>query len=109
MTLRMTYTWNLRALMSAAGMYQTTDLHSKLQERGITLSREQVYRLVTTEPQRLNMDVLAALCDIFDVGPGELITVERRVEPVTRRKANARHSTEATPAPVRATIRRPKD
>jgi hypothetical protein len=38
-------------------------------------NREQVYRLVTKTPQRLNMAVLAALCDILDCGPGDLIEV----------------------------------
>ncbi len=39
--------------------------HLMLAERGVTLSREQVFRLVTQPPQRLSMDTLAALCDIL--------------------------------------------
>lgn len=42
---------------------------------GIHLSREQVFRLVTTVPQRLSLDTLAALCDILDVGVEELIEI----------------------------------
>jgi len=43
----MGFTWNLRKLMAHNGLFQTTDLVPLLAERGIHLSREQVYRLVT--------------------------------------------------------------
>ncbi len=46
----MGYHWHLRARMAAAGMFATTDLVPLLAERGITLSREQVYRLVARVP-----------------------------------------------------------
>jgi DNA-binding Xre family transcriptional regulator len=68
--------WNLRKLMAAADMFQTTDLVPLLAERGIHLSREQVFRLVTRPPQRLSMDTLAALCDILGCTPNDLIEVE---------------------------------
>jgi hypothetical protein len=56
--------WHLRLRMAERGMFATTDLVPLLAERGIHLSREQVYRLVTNTPQRLSTDVLAALCDM---------------------------------------------
>lgn len=71
----MTYQWKLRQLMATREMYATTDLVPLLAERGIHLSREQVFRLVTTVPQRLSLDTLAALCDILDVGVEELIEI----------------------------------
>ena len=37
------------------------------------LFRSQVYRIVTGQPERLNMAFLSALCDIFDVTPNDLI------------------------------------
>ena len=58
------YAWHLRLRMAERGMYATTDLVPLLAERGVHLSREQVFRLVTQPPQRLSMDTLAALCDI---------------------------------------------
>jgi DNA-binding Xre family transcriptional regulator len=67
--------------MGGAGMWQTTDLVAPLAERGVALSREQVYRLVTGTPERLNVYVLAALCDIFDCSPSDLI--EPVLQPVT--------------------------
>jgi DNA-binding Xre family transcriptional regulator len=44
-----------------------------LRERGIDLSASQVHRLVTGTPERLSLPVLAALCDIFEATPAELI------------------------------------
>ena len=75
MNKKMTYRWNLRQLMATRGMFATTDLVPLLAERGIHLSREQVFRLVTTTPQRLSLDTLAALCDILDVGVEDLIDI----------------------------------
>lgn len=68
--------WNLRKFMATRDMFQTTDLVAPLAERGVNLSREQVFRLVTQPPQRLSMDALAALCDILDCTPNDLIEIE---------------------------------
>jgi DNA-binding Xre family transcriptional regulator len=59
--------------MGAHEMWKTTDLAPLLAERGIDLSAAQVYRLVTQVPERLSLQTLAALCDIFDCAPNELI------------------------------------
>jgi DNA-binding Xre family transcriptional regulator len=67
------YVWHLRKLMAERGMFATTELVPLLAARGITLSREQVYRLVTGTPERLSLTTLAALCDILQVGPGDLV------------------------------------
>lgn len=42
------YAWHLRAKMAEKGMFQTSALVPLLAERGVQLSREQVYRLVTS-------------------------------------------------------------
>lgn len=75
MSRRAGYRWHLRQLMAAAGMFQTTDLVPLLAERGVSLSREQVYRLVVGTPERLSLTTLAALCDILDCTPADLIEV----------------------------------
>lgn len=99
--------WKLRKLMAAQDMFQTTDLIPLLAERGVHLSREQVYRLVTQPPQRLSMDTLAALCDILDCTPNDLIEIDV-VNEQTRRAAAA--SQNSSPPPARRTkIRRPAD
>lgn len=68
------YTWRLAELMAARGLHNTTDLIPLLAERDIALSRPQVYRLVNQRPERVSLQVLAALCDIFDCTPADLLT-----------------------------------
>lgn len=67
------YEWKLRQLMATRGLFSTTDLQPLLIERGVELSAAQVYRLVTSSPERLNMRVLAAVCDALDCTPNDLI------------------------------------
>lgn len=101
--------WNLRALMSVAGMYQTTDLREPLREQGVNLSREQVFRLVTKTPDRLNVTVLAALCRIFSCSPNDLIEV-RAAAPAAKRRANGAEQATGAIAelrPIPARIHRP--
>ncbi|WP_454172206.1 helix-turn-helix domain-containing protein [Microbacterium maritypicum] len=101
--------WNLRAVMAAAGMFQTTDLRGPLQAQGVHLSREQVFRLVTKTPDRLNLTVLAALCRIFSCSPNDLIEV-RAAAPAAKRRANGTTSTGGAIAelrPIPARIHRP--
>ncbi len=75
MSRQVSYRWRLRKAMADAGMFASTALIGPLAERGVALSASQVHRLVTGTPERLNMTVLAALCDILHVGPADLITV----------------------------------
>jgi DNA-binding Xre family transcriptional regulator len=77
MSKKIGYQWHLRRLMAGRDMYATTQLGPLLAERGITLSKEQVYRLVTGVPERLSLATLAALCDIFGCQPGDLIEIAR--------------------------------
>lgn len=71
----MGYRWHLRQVMAARGMFATTELVPLLAERGVVLSREQVYRLVVGTPERLSLPTLAALCDILGCTPTDLIEV----------------------------------
>ena len=52
-----------------------------LAERGVSLSREQVYRLVVGTPERLNLATLAALCDILGGHPRRSHRGRRRAPP----------------------------
>ena len=97
------YRWHLRRLMAEQEMYATTQLRPLLAERGVVLSREQVYRLVTGVPERLSLATLAALCDILGCGPGDL------VEPVAGAGAGSQGAEAAAgsgplPRPVRARV-----
>ena len=97
--------WHLRLRMAERGYFQTSDLVPLLAERGITLSREQVFRLVTQSPQRLSMDTLAALCDILDCQPNDLIEIQVVNQQVRKTAGEAPVS---APKARRTVIRRPK-
>lgn len=101
---KMGYHWRLRALMAQRELYQTTDLVPLLAERGVVLSREQVFRLVTSPPQRLSMDVLAALCDILECSPNDLIEIETVNQSV---KKAAGERPRSVPKVRSTTVRRP--
>jgi DNA-binding Xre family transcriptional regulator len=92
---RVDYTWRLAALMDARGMHNSTDLIPLLVERGIELSRPQVYRVVHQRPERVSLQMIAALCDILGCGVEDLVTVT--AADVRRRKASA--SSPAVPRP----------
>ncbi|WP_280247411.1 MULTISPECIES: helix-turn-helix domain-containing protein [Nocardia] len=102
---KMGYRWRLRDLMADQQMFQTSNLVPLLAERGISLSREQVYRLVTQPPQRLSMDVLVALCDILGCTPNDLI--EPQVVNQQLSKTVGERATTTPIAPRRTVIRRP--
>jgi len=65
--------WRLRELMEERGFHETSQLRPLLAERGVALSREQVFRLVKHPPERLSIRTLGALCDIFHCTPNDLI------------------------------------
>lgn len=104
---KMGFDWQLRLRMAEQGMYATSDLQPLLAERGVHLSREQVFRLVTRPPQRLSTDTLVALCDILSCTPNDLIKPEIVNEQV--KKASGSAAGDADHDPVRrTTIRRPQ-
>ena len=102
---KMGYRWNLRRVMATRDMFQTSQLVPGLAERGIRLSREQVFRLVTQPPQRLSMDTLAALCDILECTPNDLIEIQT-VNVEVRKTAG--ESPGPAPTVRRTSIRRPQ-
>lgn len=103
MNVKMGIEWKLRRVMADHDLWSTSDLGPLLAERGIHLSREQVYRLVTHPPQRLSMDTLAALCDIFSCTPNDLI----EVQVVNQQRRKSAGQANPVPAVRRSTIRRP--
>lgn len=103
------YRWHLRKVMSDHGLHNTTDLVPLLADRGVVMTSTQVYRIVTGEPERLNMRLLAALCDVFGCTPNDLIEPYVVATSSRGRKASAATPTrQANPAsktrPRRATI-----
>lgn len=104
---KMGFRWNLRQLMAAQQMFQTTELVPLLAERGVHLSREQVYRLVTAPPQRLSMGTLAALCDILGCTPNDLIEIDVVNTRIKKAADGTARSRPAPPTARRTTVRRP--
>ncbi|HSX68602.1 helix-turn-helix transcriptional regulator [Nocardioides sp.] len=84
---RIGYRWNLRTVMAQRNLWKTTELMPLLRSRGINLSESQVYRLVTSTPERIPARTFAALCDILDCSPNELF--EPYVEMRAAASANA--------------------
>ena len=97
------YVWHLRRLMAEQGMFATTDLQPHLAERGITLSSVQVYRLVAQVPERLNLNVLVALCDVLGCSPTELIEPVQVARPKRARRAAGDTDPQPAPRSVRPT------
>jgi DNA-binding Xre family transcriptional regulator len=87
------FRWRLSELMARRGLHNSTDLAPLLRERGIDLSPSQVYRVVTQRPERVSLKLVAALCDIFECGPKDLITVTAAEARRPRRAAAGDQST----------------
>ena len=101
--------WRLRTLMAERGMFMTTDLVGPLNAEGVALSREQVFRLVTQTPQRLNVEVLAALCTILDCTPSDLLVLEQAAaRPAKATGTSGKIEDIGDLRPVPARIQRPK-
>jgi len=101
-SVRVGYHWHLRQRMAEAGMFATSDLLPLLAERGVNLSREQVYRLVARTPERLSLATLAALCDILGCVPGDLVEPYRQQR--ARRAVRPVAPTDPPPRPQRARV-----
>jgi DNA-binding Xre family transcriptional regulator len=104
----------LRQVMATRGLFATSDLVPLLADRGVHLSRQYVHKLVTTTPQRVNIDLLAALCDALECQTSDLL------QPVVEELSEVRTGTSNEPdrkpgegldigrlRPIRARVRRP--
>lgn len=69
------FTWRLQERMHERGIHQITALQRELVAHGIDLSSSQIHRLVTQTPERLNLEVFAALCEILACSPADLLEV----------------------------------
>lgn len=84
-----TYSWKLREIMAQRGVHTAKDLADLLHERGITLTPNAIWRIVTQEPERIAFKVLVALCDALDVSPNDLITYAVTDAKTLRKRSNA--------------------
>jgi DNA-binding Xre family transcriptional regulator len=102
----MDYEWRLRLVMAQAGMFKATDLTPRLAEHGIALSESQVWRLVTGRPERLNLQVLVALCEILDCQIGDLIALADAA-PKRKRQGKPAPALDRAMKPRSVKLRRP--
>lgn len=98
------FEWKLRELMAMRDMFSTSDLIEPLAERGIVLSRSQVYRLVAETPERVTIPLLLALCDILDCQLTDLaVPVDpAKPQPKGRKAARRKAAGESTALPSSA-------
>jgi DNA-binding Xre family transcriptional regulator len=103
------FTWRLEERMHERGIHQITALQRELVAHGIDLSSSQIHRLVTQTPERLNLEVLATLCEILACTPSDLVEVhERRQRRHVASGANVVDMA-TTIRPKRARVTRPDD
>lgn len=102
------FVWRLEERMHDRGIHQITALQRELAGHGIDLSSSQIHRLVTGTPERLNLEVLAALCEVLACSPSELIELRAAAR---KRKASGDNVVDmaATVRPRRARVVRPSD
>jgi DNA-binding Xre family transcriptional regulator len=100
------YEWRLRALMAEHGMFKAIDLAPRLAEHGIRLSDSQVWRLVTGQPERVNLRLLVVLCEILGCEPGELVRRTDVAAAVEKEPASAGQIRKDL-KPKRARLKRP--
>lgn len=85
----LTYTWRVREIMARRRIFTAKELAPLLHERGITLTPNAIWRLVSGEPERISLKMLVALCDALDVEMNDLITFTAAdVKTVRHRKAS---------------------
>src|SRR5699024_6647865 len=61
--------------MADQGLFKTTELIPLLEEFGVSLSREQVYRLVTQTPDLADLHFIGAVCAALNCSVSDLIEV----------------------------------
>jgi DNA-binding Xre family transcriptional regulator len=100
------FSWHLAEVMHARGILKITALQRQLSAHGIELSSSQIHRLVTGVPERLNLEVLSALCEILSCSPSDLVEVHPTV--VRQRAAANVVDMATTVRPRRARVIRAK-
>jgi DNA-binding Xre family transcriptional regulator len=103
------FRWRLEERMHERGIHQITALQRALAAHGIDLSSSQIHRLVTQTPERLNLEVLAALCEILGCSPSDLVEVHASASQRATADGTNVVDMAATVRPRRARVARPSD
>lgn len=87
------YTWRVREIMARRRILTAKDLAPLLHERGITLTPNAIWRIVSGDPERISFKMLVALCDVLEVTPNDLITYTAHdAKTVRQRKASGENN-----------------
>jgi len=97
----MKITWNLRVMMAQHNIKSATELARQLDALGVEISTAQVTRTVNKMPDRISVNVLRGLMEIFRCHPNDLIVVEHDEipEPQVRTLHEDKTTTTATTKP----------
>jgi len=69
----LSFKWKLKERMAQKGIWKCTDLTKLLNAYGINISVSMVSRIVEKMPDRINTQVLDALCDILECSSSEIM------------------------------------
>lgn len=69
----MSFKWCLKAKMAEKGIWRCTDLQKLLKSYGFNMSVSMVTRIVEKMPERINTQMLDALCDILHCSPSDIM------------------------------------
>lgn len=71
-----TVRWRLRVMMAERGITTVTELGRRLQRVGLTMSSQQLTRIASEKPQRLNMQLLEGLLTVLNCRPEDLFQIQ---------------------------------
>lgn len=67
----------LAYLMLDRGIKSVSDLHRRIQDSGLTISRRTLDKFYSNESNRFDADTLSTLCSILDCDIGDMLYFER--------------------------------
>ncbi|MFN7928938.1 MAG: helix-turn-helix transcriptional regulator [Blastocatellia bacterium] len=71
--------WNIRVMMAKKKIFSVTELHRRLLQAGVDISSAQLTRIVSELPERMNMKLFAALLEVLDCEPNDLLIRPQQV------------------------------
>ena len=78
--------WNIRVMMAKKKIHSVTELHRRLLQVGVDISSAQLTRIVSELPERMNMRLFAALLEVLDCEPNDLLIKPQQVGDVDDRR-----------------------
>lgn len=92
--------WALLMLMSKYKIRTAAQLRRKLMEYGIEMTSIHLSRLINERPNRLNIELLDAFCNMFECTPNDLLPFEDVVQTEEPVEANSIEKVKPQPSKV---------